>query len=477
MSKRVISARPPSHPSAGRRLWSDLRDALRGVQFDYTKERLGRAILLLAVPMMLEMSMESVFAVVDVFFVMRLGSAAAATVGVTEAMLTLLYAVAIGFSMGTTAMVARRIGEKDPEAAGSASVQAIVVGIGIALLVGLLGGFNASALLSIMGGTPEMVSTGYGYTTVIFAGNVTIFLLFLINAIFRGAGDASMAMRSLWLANAINIVLDPCLIFGIGPFPELGLTGAAVATTTGRGIGVLYQLTILLGGHSRVVIGRRQLRLQPAVMLALLRVSMFGIFQYLIATSSWVVLVRIISAFGDAVLAGYTVAIRIIIFAFLPAWGMSNAVATLVGQNLGAGRPERAERSVWLTSAYNMAFLGVVGVIFLLFAPALVGLFTADPAVIAAGVSCLRIVSYGYLFYAFGIVVVQAFNGAGDTATPMFINLFCFWLLQIPLAYGLAHPAGLGPIGVFIAIPVAESVMAVVGGLVFRRGKWKESRL
>ena len=468
----------PPAPAAPRRWWRDVIDAVRGVELDYTQERLSRAILLLSIPMMLEMMMESVFAVVDVFFVMRLGTAAAATVGVTEAMLTLLYALAIGLSMGTTAMVSRRIGEKRPAAAGAAAVQAIGLGIALSVAVGFAGGLFPRQLLGLMGGTPEMLDIGAGYTRIIFAGNGTIFLLFLINAVFRGAGDASMAMRSLWLANLINIVLDPCLIFGLGPFPELGLPGAAVATTIGRGTGVAYQLWMLLGRRSRVEIGREQLRLHAEVMLRLLRVSAFGIFQYLIATASWVVLVRIIAlSAGDVALAGYTLALRIMVFAFLPAWGMSNAVATLVGQNLGAGRPERAERSVWMASGYNMTFLGVVGIFFIAFPELLIRVFTSDPDVVAAAVLCLRTVSYGWVFYALGMVMTQAFNGAGDTVTPTIMNLFCFWLFQIPFAYSLALLAELGPIGVYIAIAVAESLLAVVAALVFRRGRWKAQQI
>jgi putative MATE family efflux protein len=478
MDREEASLQPLDSPtSRPGNLWSDLRDAVRGVQLDCTKERLGRAILLLSVPMMLEMSMESVFAVVDVFFVMRLGPAAAATVGLTEALLTLLYALAIGLSMGTTAMVARRIGEKKPSAAAVAAVQAIVLGLALALLVGVAGGMAAPGMLGLMGASPEIISIGAGYTRVIFGGNLVIFLLFLINAVFRGAGDPSMAMRSLWIANCINIVLDPCLIFGLGPFPELGLTGAAIATTTGRGIGVLYQLRALFAGSTRVRIEPRHLTVAPKIMLRLFRVSAFGIFQFLVSTASWVGLVRIISTFGDAALAGYTLAIRILIFFFLPAWGMSNAAATLVGQNLGAQKPERAEKAVWMTSGYNMAFLGTVGIIFILFAEFLISLFTSEPEVVATGVNCLRIVSYGYLFYALGMVIVQAFNGAGDTVTPTIINIFCFWLFQIPFAFVLSRPAGLGPNGVYIAIAVAESVMAVVATLVFRRGKWKEREI
>jgi putative MATE family efflux protein len=358
-----------------------------------------------------------------------------------------------------------------------AAVQAIVLGLGLALLVGVAGGLAAPRMLGLMGASNEIVSIGSGYTRVIFGGNLVIFLLFLINAVFRGAGDPSMAMRSLWIANCINIVLDPCLIFGLGPFPELGLTGAAIATTTGRGIGVLYQLRALLIGSTRVRIERHHLTVAPRIMLRLFRVSAFGIFQFLVSTASWVGLVRIISTFGDNALAGYTLAIRILVFFFLPAWGMSNAAATLVGQNLGAKKPERAEKAVWMTSGYNMAFLGTVGVIFILFAEFLIRLFTSEPEVVATGVNCLRIVSYGYLFYALGMVMVQAFNGAGDTVTPTIINIFCFWLFQIPLAFVLSRHAGLGPNGVYIAIAVAESVMAVVATLVFRRGKWKEREI
>ncbi|MDH3255812.1 MAG: MATE family efflux transporter, partial [Acidobacteriota bacterium] len=356
-------------------------DSIRGVEIDFTEARLSRAILLLSVPMMLEMSMESVFAVVDVFFVMRLGAPATATVGLTEALLTLLYALAIGLSMGTTAMVARRVGEKDIPAARVAAVQAIGLGVAIAAVVGLAGGLGSELLLRIMGASAEIVDIGTSYTTVMFAGNVVIFLLFLINAVFRGAGDPSMAMRSLWIANLINIVLDPLLIFGLGPFPELGLTGAAVATTIGRGTGVLYQIYTLARGGSRIIIRRPDLRWVPAVMSRLFRVSFFGIFQFLVSTASWVALVRIISSFGDNALAGYTLAIRILVFFFLPAWGMSNAAATLVGQNLGANKPDRAEKAVWMTARLNMVFLGAVGLFFVLCAETVIALFTSDPYV------------------------------------------------------------------------------------------------
>jgi putative MATE family efflux protein len=466
---------PPGGPDPRRAtgVWAALREAILGTQQDYTEGSIGRAITLLAVPMVMEMAMESVFGVVDVFFVARLGAEAVATVGLTESLLTLMYAIAMGLSMATTAVVARRIGEKDPTRAAVAAVQAVVIGLALSLLIGVLGVLFAPTLLRLMGASQNLVDSYSSYASIMFGGNITILLLFLINAVFRGAGDAAIAMRTLWLANLINIVLDPCLIFGWGPFPEMGIAGAAVATNIGRGIGVAYQFWVLLRGQGRVVVRRSHLRIEPGVMLQLLRISLGGMFQFLVGTASWLGLVRILAHFGSAALAGYTIALRIIIFAILPSWGMSNAAATLVGQNLGAGKPERAERSVWLTGFYNMLFLGGVTFVFIAFAEPLVRLFTTDPAVEAVGVSCLRLVSYGYVFYAYGMVMVQAFNGAGDTVTPTIINLFCYWLWQIPLAYGLADLVGLGPTGVFLAITISESTIAVVGVICFRRGRWK----
>lgn len=458
-------------------LWADLREAVRGTQQDFTEGSIGRAIFLLAVPMVLEMSLESLFAVCDVFFVARLSADAVATIGLTESVLTLIYAVAMGLSMATTALVARRIGEKDPAAAAVTAVQAIALGILVSLPIGVLGAVYARELLRAMGGSTELIAIGSGYTAVMLGGNVTIMLLFLINAIFRGAGDAAIAMRSLWLANILNIALDPCFIFGWGPFPEMGVAGAAVATNIGRGIGVLYQLSALAKQRGRVRVGRRQLTLDPDVMFRLVRVSVGGIVQFLIATASWLGLVRIIATFGGAALAGYTIALRIIVFAILPSWGMSNAAATLVGQNLGALKPHRAERSVWVTGFCNMVFLGGVAVLFIIFAKPLIELFTGDPKVIPYGAACLRYISYGYIFYAYGMVMVQAFNGAGDTLTPTIINFFCYWLFQIPLAYTLALWAGLGANGVFLAITISESTIAVVGMLAFRRGRWKKLKV
>jgi putative MATE family efflux protein len=456
------------------RVWTLLKQAVKGTEQDYTEGSLGRAVLLLSVPMILEMLMESVFGILDVFFVGRLGPDAVAAVGLTESLLTVVFALAMGLSMSTTALVARRIGEKRPEEAAKTAVQAIAVGLLVSVPSTIVGLVWPRELLALMGAPAPVVETGWTYTAWILAGNASILLLFLINAVFRGAGDATVAMRSLWVANGVNLVLDPCLIFGLGPFPELGVTGAAIGTTVGRSVGVLYQLAALAARGRRVHVERRHLRFEPAVAWNLVRVSVGGTVQFLIATASWLGLVRILTPFGAAALAGYTIALRIIVVAILPSWGMTNAVATLVGQNLGAGKPERAERAVWITGFYNMAFLLVVAAVFILWPERLVGVFTSDPDVKALGATCLRVVSYGYGFYAWGMVMVQAFNGAGDTTTPTWINLFCYWLFQVPLALVLAHGANLGPLGVFLAITIAESTVAVVGVLVFRRGRWKQ---
>lgn len=463
-------APPPS-------FWTSAREAIRGSHQDYTAIGIDRAIFLLAVPMVLEMAMESLFTVVDVFWVAHLGSSAVATIGLTESVLTLVVALAMGLGLSTTAMVARRTGEKDPEGAAVAAVQAIALGLGISLLMGLPCLFLAPRLLRLMGATPAILQVGSGYARIILGASGVLVLLFLNNAIFRGVGDAAVAMRVLWLSNLINLVLDPCLIFGLGPFPRLGVTGAAVATTTGRSIGVVFQLFMLLRGSERIRILRRQLRLDLEVMLRLIKVSVTGIVQFLIGQASWIVLVRIISVFGGAAIAGYTIAIRIMIFVILPSWGLANAAATLVGQNLGARQPERAERSVWRTGFYNMIFMGSVGVFFVLAAEPVIRLFTSDPAVVPLAVSALRILSFGNIGYAYGMVMLQAFNGAGDTRTPTVVNFFGYWLLEIPLAYVLAIHAGLGPRGVFLSILIAEALIAAAGMMLFRRGRWKSLRI
>jgi len=453
--------------------WQTIREAIRGSHHDYTSGPIGRAIILLAVPMVLEMLMESVFAVVDIFWVGHIGPNAVATVGLTESLLTVAYTAAMGLSIGVTAMVARRIGEKNPEAAAEAAVQGIVLGVITAAVLGVAGVVFAPNLLALMGASPEVIATGHTYTRIMLGGNVVILLLFLINATFRGAGDAAIAMRVLWLANWINILLGPLLIFGIGPFPELGVTGAAIATTIGRGTGVLYQLYRLWRRDGRIVIHRHQIQLKPALMKTMLRLSGTGTFQVFVGMASWIGLTRINASFGTDALAGYQIAIRIIIFALLPSWGLANAAATMVGQALGAKKPERGEQAVWKAAFYNVVFLGVAGVAFITFANPIARVFTNDPTVAGIAADCLRIISYGYLFYAYGMVLTNSFNGAGDTWTPTWLNLFCFWLWEIPLAYVLARHGGLGPRGVAWAVTIAFSTLAIASAVLFRRGRWK----
>ena len=466
----VPAAAPPP-------IGSSIREALRGSHQDFTSGSLNRAILLLAIPMILEMVLESLFAVVDVFWVGRLGADAVATVGLTESLLSLVFAIGLGLSLSTTAMVARRIGEKDPAAAAVAGVQAIILGLTVSLLVGAPCVVYAPRLLHLMGASPQIVRVGSSYARIALGGGGVILMLFLNNAIFRGAGDAAIAMRLLWVSNIINLVLDPCLIFGWGPFPKLGVTGAALATFIGRSIGVLYQFYRLLRGTERIRILGHQIKVNFQVLLRLLRVSLTGILQFAIAHTSWIGLVRIVSIFGSAALAGYTIAIRILIFVILPSWGLSNAAATLVGQNLGAKQPERAQISVWRTGFYNMLFLGVIGVIFLLFATPIIRLFSNDPVVVPLAATCLRILSYGNIGYAYGMVMLQAFNGAGDTVTPTYVHFFGFWVVEIPLAYFLAITAHLGANGVYISIVVAEAAIAAAGILLFRRGRWKGQQI
>ena len=454
-----------------------VKEALRGSHRDFTSGPLGTAILVLAIPMVLEMVMESVFAVVDVFFVGRLGAAAVATVGLTESMLAVVYTIAVGLAIGATAMVARRFGEGDREGAAHAAAQALLLGLGVALVIGVTGALLAPRLLAVMGASPEVIATGTGYTRMMLAGNASIVLLFLVNAVFRGAGDAAIAMRVLWLANALNIVLGPCLIFGLGPFPKLGVTGAAVATTIGRGTGVLFAASRLLGGKGRIAVRRHHWHFDPTVLGRIVRVSASATVQVFIASASWIGLTRIVSQFGSDAVAGYTIGMRVILFALFPAFGVSNAAATMVGQALGAGKPDRAERAVWVAGGYATAFLSLIGIAFFAFAPAIVGIFTADPEVAGYAVRCLRIVALGFLFYGYGMVFSQAFNGAGDTRTPTRLNLAIFWLVEIPLAWLLADRLRIGPQGVFIAITAAFSLFALAGALLFRRGRWRTVRV
>lgn len=454
--------------------WQLFQQALSGsLEINYTEGSIARMTLLLAIPMILEMAMESVFAVVDIFFVAGLGTEAVATVGLTEAMISLLYAVAVGLSMGTTAMIARRIGEKNSAAASLAAGQAIWLGLFVSLVVGLIGIFYARNILLLMGADEAVVESGETYTRLMFAGSFTIVFLFLVNAIFRGAGDASLAMRALTLANCINIVLDPCLIYGYGPFPELGLTGAAVATNIGRGMGVLYGLYYLCGGGGRIRLHLANLALNLSIVVSLFRVSIGGVAQFLVATASWVFLMQIVSGFGSEAVAGYTIGVRVVMFSILPAWGLSNAAATLVGQNLGAGLPDRAEASVWQIVKYNSIYMGSVSVVMLVFTRSIVEFFTQEPVVVEYAVSCLRIFAAAFVFWGAGMAIIQAFNGAGDTMTPTWINIFCFWAVQVPLAYSLALSLGFGSVGVFWSVFVADILVGIVGYLVFRRGKWK----
>ena len=453
--------------------WTIIREAINGSVRNYTEGPINKAILLLAIPMVLEMVMESIFAVVDVFFVAKLGADAVATVGLTESMLTLIYAIAMGVGIGGMATVARRVGEGDRDGAARAAVQAILLGIVISLVIGIAGITFAPTLLTLMGGSPGVVEHGSTFMRVMFAGTMSIILLFVINAIFRGAGDAAVAMRVLGLANLINILLGPCLIFGVGPFPELGVTGAAVATTIGRTVGALFALWLLTRPRGQVIVRRRNIGFDPELMKRVVRLSASGAFQVFIGMASWVGLVRIISTFGSNAIAGYTIAIRVVSFALLPSFGMSNAAATMVGQGLGAEKPERAEQAVWRAGLYNLIFLGVTGVLFVIFAEHIGRIFTSDEAVLPYATDCLRIIAFGFPLYAYGMVFTQSFNGAGDTTTPTIINLGIFWLTEIPLAYLLAVSFGMGPHGVFVAILASFSLLAVVSGLVFKRGKWK----
>jgi putative MATE family efflux protein len=472
-----METQAPTKPGASSSLWQSIKEALRGSHQDYTTGSLNRSILLLAIPMVLEMVLESLFAVVDVFWVSRLGADAIATVGLTESVLTLVFAVGMGLGMSTTAMVARRIGEKDKDGTAVSAVQAVFLGLIVSLALGLPFFVFAPRLLALMGASPTIIASGANYTRIALGGSGVVLMLFLNNAIFRGTGDAAIAMRLLWVSNILNLVLDPCFIFGLGPFPKLGVTGAALATFTGRGIGVLYQFYRLSKGTERLQILSRHLRLQSTVLWRLIRVSLSGILQFLISQASWIGLVRIVSLFGASALAGYTISIRIVIFAVLPSWGLSNAAATLVGQNLGAGHPNRARSAVLRTGLWNMLFLGSVGIVFIVFAPWIIGLFTGDHEVYVAAVNCLRIFSCGNIAFAYGMVLLQAFNGAGDTVTPTYVNLFGFWILEIPLAWWLAMHTRMHVNGVFISVVVAQSIIVLISLALFRQGKWAKRRI
>ncbi|MCG8467647.1 MAG: MATE family efflux transporter [Gemmatimonadetes bacterium] len=453
-----------------------MREALWGGHQDFTSGSLNRGVFLLAIPMVLEMAGESLFVVVDAFFVGRLGSNALAALGLTETFLAVVYSIAVGVAMSTTALVARRIGEKDERGAARAAVQAIILAVGVAAILGISGSIAAPHLLRAMGADEATVAEGTMFARIQLGGMVVIILLFVNNAIYRGAGDATMAMRSVWLANSINIVLDPMLIFGIGPFPELGLTGAAVATTTGRGIGVAFQLWSMSRGH-RIRVTREDLVFDAPVIKRLISVSRGGVGQMLVSQVSYIGSIRILATFGAVVLAGYVLAIRIVIFILLPAWGLANAAATLVGQNLGAGKPDRSERAVYVTGIWNMTFMAVITIVFVAFAGPIIGIFAPDPETHAVGTRALRIISYGYIFYAWGMVTMQAFNGAGDTGTPTRINIFVFWLFQLPLAWVLAMVLDVGPDGVFWSFALAYSLSAAVGLYIFRKGRWKEKEV
>lgn len=462
-----------SNQTSKETIFSLFKDAVLGKQQDFTTGSIKKAIFMLSIPMILEMLMESIFALVDIIYVSRVSVNAVATVGLTESVLTLVYAVAIGLSMAATAMVARRTGEKDSEGANQTAVQVIFLGIFISILISIVGILYPKEILQLMGGEPDLIAEGYGYTRVLLGGNATVMLLFLINAIYRGAGNASIAMWTLILSNSLNIILDPIFIFGLGPIPAYGVEGAAIATTIGRGTAVVSQLLVLFFGAGKIKIAIKDLIIRTTLMINLIKVSLGGIGQFIIGTSSWVFLMRIMSEFGSEVLAGYTIAIRVMMFTLMPAWGMSNAAATLVGQNLGAQQPERAEKSVWLTSKYCAYFMGLVSLIYMFFAPTFLSWFSDNPEVVENGGLCLQIIAAGYIAYAYGMVVIQSFNGSGDTKTPTYINFVCFWLFQLPFAYIMAITLDFGPIGVFAAITLAEILIAIIGIWLFKKGKWK----
>lgn len=457
-----------------KRWLQDLRAALSGEEHDYTKGPIGRALFLLSVPIVLEMSMEALFAIFDAFYVSLLDNEEyLATIGLTETSLFVLESLALGIGMAATAMVARRIGEKDKKGAEDAAFQALIIAVIFSIIIGLLGYFFTEDWLRLLGGSEKLIEEGAVYARIMFTCNIVLMLLFTINAIFRGAGDATIAMWTLVLSNGINIILDPCLIFGWGPFPELGFKGAAIATCIGRGIGVLFLVYHLCYGRRIIKLGIDNVRLIPSILKRLLYVTGGSAGQHLVTSSSWIVMIAIIAAFGSKVLAAYTIALRVIVFTILPAWGIAMAAATLVGQNLGAKQPERAEKTVWKAAIYNMMILAIISIIAIIWAHPIIGIFTEDPEVMKYGVMGLRVIFAGYILYAYEMVIGQSFNGAGDTYTPTILNAICFWLIQIPLAYFLGHHLGMASTGVFIAIAISSCILAVLAIIVFRRGHWK----
>jgi putative MATE family efflux protein len=453
------------------------RLALAGNDTNILQGNINRAIILLAIPMTLEMIMESLFAIVDIFFVSKIGVNAIAVVGLTESMLTITYSLGWGLAMGTTAMIARRVGEGDNDRASISGVQSIYLALIISLPIMIAGIFFSEDLLRLMGASQDVIVEGSGYTKLTLSFNLIVILLFLINGIFRGAGDAALAMRSLWIANSFNIVLDPMFIFGIGPFPKLGIEGAAIATIIGRSLGIIYQLYHLKKGKGLIKVNKSNWQFKPEIIIKLVKLSAGVTAQFIIGSASWIFLMRIISTFGNNALAGYTIAIRVVIFTLMPAWGFSNAAATMVGQNLGANQPDRAEKAVWRTGFFNMIFMGTVMIIFFLFGDNIASFFTKEKEVIDNTSKCLNIFAMGYLFYAFGMVLVQSFNGAGDTKTPTLMNLFIFWMLQIPLAYTLAIYLGFGAEGAYYSIVISESAFSIVGYFLFKKGKWKTVKI
>ncbi len=470
---QILKKRLSGLNSAQKSFFRSVREAISGTSQDFTEGKLGRAIFLLSIPAVLEMVMESIFVIVDIFFVSKLGADAVATAGLTESIITVVYAFSFGLATATTSMVSRRIGEKHQDIASETAFQAILTGLVVSILIGVPGAVFSGKILGLMGASPVIINNMSGYTRIMLGGNSVIMMLFIINAIFRSAGDAAIAMRVLWIGNIINIVLDPCLIFGLGPFPEMGVKGAAFATITGRGLAVLYQFYLLFYGKKRIQLSVKHLTVNLTIIARLVRISAGSVGQNLIGTTSWIALVRIISVFGSEVVAGYTIAIRIISFILLPSWGISNAASTLVGQNLGANKPDRAERAVMITSWLNMVLLGMTGLVLVIFPVHFIKVFITDPVVLDTGAECLRIISTGFVSYGFGMVLVNSFNGAGDTTTPLKVNFFAFWMIEIPLAYILAVRMEMNETGVFIAIVIAESIMTLTAWLVFRQGKWK----